>query len=282
MSLKETVNKLIFFHHESFDDRKCQTTITAEIPEYQKFLDEAVNISIKKSKVPSDVKIFYESPLLSLEQEQHLFRKMNYLKYKARCLFKNKENGKKITKLLDEAEEIRNQIARANFRLITPVVKKIRRDGEDFALLISEFCFSILRSVECFDWRKGVKFSTYATWSIKHCYANELKRRKQKKNSYIVDSINFDNMEIAPEVDIDQLQIEQKNKSAIQYALGKLRERNEKYAKIIEIYYGINCESKPLEQIGQEFGGVTKERIRQIRNKSLGIMKKMLERNVVV
>ena len=89
----------------------------------------------KKPRVPSGLPPYlaslYEVPLLTREQEAHLFRKMNYLKYQARKLRETLDLDQpklrlmdRIEKLYDESVATKNQIIRANLRLVVSIAKR--------------------------------------------------------------------------------------------------------------------------------------------------------------
>ena len=93
------------------------------------------DLPIKKLRVPTRMPPYlanlYEVPLLTREQEAHLFRKMNYLKYKASrlrdTLDVNRPTSRlmdQIEKLYDESVAIKNQIIRANLRLVVSIAKR--------------------------------------------------------------------------------------------------------------------------------------------------------------
>src|SRR5205085_11331074 len=69
----------------SFDDPAQADTIMAPMPEQEEFESRRRSLKVPKD-APPELASLYEMPLLSKNQEQHLFRKMNYLKHQARLL----------------------------------------------------------------------------------------------------------------------------------------------------------------------------------------------------
>ncbi|MGD0254082.1 MAG: sigma-70 family RNA polymerase sigma factor [Acidimicrobiales bacterium] len=64
-------------------------------------------------------------------------------------------------------EEARARMIAANLRLVVHWARRYQDRGVDFADLVQEGAFGLMRAVDKFDWRRGFRFSTYATWWIR-------------------------------------------------------------------------------------------------------------------
>jgi RNA polymerase primary sigma factor len=132
-----------------------------------------------------DVRLYLEAaarePLLTKEEEVELAMAIEHgeeadEKLKAGRL-KSETSIKKTKDLVRKGSAARQRFIRANLRLVVSIARKYQGQGLPFLDLIQEGNIGLMRAVELFDWRRGFKFSTYATWWIRQAITRAIADR---------------------------------------------------------------------------------------------------------
>jgi len=225
--------------------------------------------------LPPYLASLYAVPLLTAEQEAHHFRKMNFLKHQAKqyrdSLRKDSvtdEQVNRLEELLDQASAVKDLLIRSNLRLVVSIAKKNIRPGNDFFEMVSDGNMSLIRAIEKFDYSKGFKLSTYATWAIRRNFARSIPAEHSHQDRFRTGSEEmFQHSADEGSNEFQQERVHNQQHDALMKILKKLQDRER---DILVCRYGLAQGSEPLtlEQVGERFG-VTKERIRQLETRAL-------------
>ncbi len=126
-------------------------------------------------------------PLLSAEEEVILAKRMERGK-----LERQKPLAQQSFRLIVDGEEAQRRLTEANLRLVVSVAKKYIGRGMSLLDLIQEGNIGLIRAVEKFDYTKGYKFSTYATWWIRQAITRAIadQARTIRIPVHMVETIN--------------------------------------------------------------------------------------------
>jgi RNA polymerase sigma factor (sigma-70 family) len=284
---------LDYVPHPSFDDPEMEADILAPIPDADVY--EAKRRDMKAPKdVPPELAHYYEVPLLTKEQEQHLFRKMNFLKHQANQLRQKlvREDGtidptrvriqdlKRIEDLQTEANRVKDLLITANMRLVVSIAKKHAGQTDNLWELVSDGNLSLLRAVEKFDFGRGFKFSTYASWAIIKNYARSIPDEKHRRERFVTGHEEV--FEVAPDTRSDEHEIVATQERATHSVNRLLQYLEPRERDIIRMRAGLDNHAKgmTLEEIGKQFA-ITKERVRQVHARAMKKLRSIAEEQAI-
>ncbi|MFO7918584.1 MAG: sigma-70 family RNA polymerase sigma factor [Anaerolineae bacterium] len=117
-------------------------------------------------------------PLLTAEQEVTLARQYEEGREAQKELEENgdlsEEEKQRLYDLVDQGEVARSHLIQANTRLVVSIAKRYTGQGVPFLDLIQEGNLGLIKAVEKFDYHRGHRFSTYATWWIRQAITRAL------------------------------------------------------------------------------------------------------------
>ena len=275
---------LEYIFHPSFEDHSQESDILAPMPDEEGYKNRRRGMRVPKD-VPPELSPLYEWPLLSKDQEQHLFRQMNYLKYQAGQLrgklttstgridttHTRTQDLERIEQLQQQANEVKDLLINANMRLVVSIAKRHAAQTDNFFELLSDGNMSLIRAVEKFDFGRGFKFSTYASWAIMKNFARSIPEEKHRRERYVTG--HEDLFEMSPDMRTDEQECLANAEQAANRVNRLLDFLDERERQIIRMRAGLDDgnQAMTLEEIGQKMG-ITKERVRQL---NLRIMKKL-------
>ena len=178
-----------------------------------------------------------------------------------------------IERLQEEALAVKNQIIRANLRLVVSIAKRHVGPSNNFFELVSDGNMSLIRAVEKFDFSRGNKFSTYASWAIMKNFARTIPEENYRRDRFVTGHEEM--FEAAADNRTDEHEYESALKRMQEAVKGMLGRLDDRERKIIISRFGLGGASEQtLEQLGRELG-ITKERVRQIESRAQEKLRKI-------
>lgn len=234
--------------------------------------------------LPAYLGELYRVRLLTKEEEQYYFRKMNFRKFQFLELRASLDLSKptarlvsRLERLLAEISEIKNLLIKSNLRLVVSIAKRYLKSNSGFFELVSDGNISLIRAVEKFDFSRGNKFSTYASWAILKNFTRSVPAEHQRLTRFQTgqDDIFIQSAEQRGAFFSDE-HANRAQRAVIQELLGELDGREQ---KVISCRFGLGegVEPETLEEVGTRLG-VTKERVRQIEVRTLEKLRRIAER----
>jgi RNA polymerase sigma factor (sigma-70 family) len=264
----------------SFRQPDAANKILGPMPRASSHSQSAPNVSRKApAGTPAYLVPLYSLPLLTHAQEQHLFRKMNYLKYLAAELRQAIDLEDPQPELLDEIESllsrslrVRNRIVRCNLRLVVSIAKTVVDRANPLEELISDGNLPLIRAVEIFDFERGTRFSTYATWAIRNSLYRATPRNRRHQHRFVTGTqplfaaVSDQRFSVRAEEGYRQTL-----RNMIEQMLLELDQRDQ---AIVISRFGLNNEgrTRTLREIAEKLS-ISTERVRQLLARSLKRMR---------
>ena len=216
----------------------------------------------------------YQTRLISKDEEQFYFRRMNWLKFRAASvrgrLDRKRATLRQIEQVegwLTEGETVKAILITSNLRLVVSIAKKFIDASWTFDELVSEGNVALMRAVEKFNFALGNRFSTYATYAIQRHFFRLSHRGRQFRKRFVNDDESLrDRAEVESTAEYCSTEQITVLKGLFGEFLGELEPRER---KIVIARFGFDGKPpRTFRELGSQMG-VCKERIRQIQTRAM-------------
>jgi len=227
--------------------------------------------------------------LMKAAEERMMFLRFNYAKRRLTDLKKKiakdgltKEMAGQVIEWHRRFEHYREYLTRTNLALVLAMAKRTRLGQVDFAEVVSEGNMALLRAVDKFNVDRGFKFSTYACRAILKAFSRAALKSSRHRTRFPVEfepdleksDWSDRRRETIEEECVDEL------KTIIDRNLADLTNVEETVIRRRFNWQEQQESPLTLEEVGKIIG-VTKERVRQIQNKALAKIRKLMEEGVL-
>jgi RNA polymerase sigma factor (sigma-70 family) len=163
------------------------------------------------------------------------------------------------------AVALRNCLVVANLRLVVHLASRHLATGRRLDELVSDGTVSLLQAIEGFDYTRGIRFSTYASWAIRKNFAKSIPREEHLHHTEMTGTQELIDETAGARAAAPERDFKEVLRSTVASLLLELSPRER---EVLVARFGIGRQAETLEQVGRRFQ-VTRERIRQIEARAL-------------
>ena len=264
-------NEVSFIYAAEFDEPDAARRIAD--PRHVETTIKSGRLKAPKD-VPPHLAHLWKTALLKPEQEQQLFRRMNFLKFRANAARSRLNPGRpnvrvmdRIEKDLDDARQVRDHIIQANLRLVVSIARRFVKDFTSLDELISDGNLILMKAVDRFNFSLGFRFSTYATHAVQRdLYRNYKNGRRRRVMEIATDPAVLFGSVVASD---DEQQFNDVHTVAHlkKLMVDALSPREQ---TILDMRLGLNADDggKTLREVGEKLS-ISKERVRQLQTRAI-------------
>ena len=275
-----------FVANDEFERRDAAEEIFGPEPP-----ESTVTLKKPPTGLPSYLRSLYRTPLLTREQELYLFRRYNYVKYLAAGAQRRLRDAAspraadmdRLESLLEEAGQLKTRLVKGNLRLVIHIVKRCNDNFANFFELVSDGNLALIQAVEKYDYARGVKFGTYATWVIRRRFARVIPQERSHKSRFVTGTEDLMFISVAHGVNQAENPVERELKSVVpQWIEDGLQQLPDREREVIQRRFGVGSSSvaQTLKEVGHDLG-ITKERVRQIETRALAKLQRLISPEAV-
>jgi RNA polymerase primary sigma factor len=272
-----------FIPNQSFDRWTDDDVFGSDPATEPPVLDAALSLPRGGREMPSHLLRLCEARLLTPEEEQRLFQRMNYAKFRVATLTARLQGRRATGAAKEKIEEMRrraiynrNRLVQSNLRLVVSIAKKFADRRNAFDDLLSEGIAALLRAVEKFDYDRGFRFSTYATKAVQRTLYRLVMQRQAERSKFVV--IDGPGLEQQPREEAAGTMSEHRwhqLQSALADMMARLDPREQ---VIVKHRFGLDEQRSvtTLQGLAAQLG-VCKERVRQLEQRAIAKLREMAE-----